>query len=155
MDGFIEKDLQGLNLSDIANKNIIRQLSSDLTIFNDYAFRYYTLQFMSYYFLSYEYLFLSLFIPAYKKSDDILAKDSNRFLQFEQKEIKIIACFFQYLKDEIKFLRNRFGNLDFNNSLNGQDTENELVMHYLDLLDNENDIDEILHFWNRHPKQDK
>jgi hypothetical protein len=151
IDCFVEKDLQGLNLSDITNKNTIRQLSSDLTVFNDYAFRYYTLQFMSYYFLSYEYIFLSLFIPAYKKSDNLLTEDSDRFLQFGQEEIKSIIYFFQYLKDEIKFLKDRFKNLDFNNSLNDQTMEDEFVAHYLDLIDNENDIDEVLYFWSKHP----
>ncbi|MDR0423159.1 MAG: hypothetical protein LBH46_01055 [Rickettsiales bacterium] len=149
-DELIEKDLQGLNLSNITDKNTIRQLSSDLTIFNDYAFRYYTLQFMSYYFLSYDYLFLTLFIPAYKKTDGQLTNDSNRFLQFGQKEVKTILYFFQYLNSEIKFLKNKFkGGIP--NNLNSQIIDNKLAIHYLDLLDSENDICEILCFWSKHP----
>ncbi|MDR1180351.1 MAG: hypothetical protein LBL13_00010 [Bacteroidales bacterium] len=140
-DMLVEKDLLGLDLSDIADKNIIKQLSADLVVFNDYAFRYYTLQFIDCYFLSYKYLFLELFIPAYKKTDKLLTKDSHRFAQFESDEANIIINFFQYLQDEIEVLRKMFEK---------KDLDNTSEYHYLDLLDCEQNIQEILYFWKEH-----
>jgi hypothetical protein len=149
-DILIEKDLQGLDLSDIADKNTIKQLSADLVVFNDYAFRYYTLQFMSYYFLSYEYLFLELFIVAYKKTDGLLTENSYRFMQFESNEVDAIIGFFQYLKDEINILRIKFENVDLENMTSKNLMSNTLEYHYLDLLDCEQNIQDILYFWKEH-----
>jgi hypothetical protein len=156
IDMLIEKDLRGLNLYDITDEKIIRRLSGDLTIFNDDAFRYYTLQFMDYYFLSYEYLFLTLFVPAYKRTDKFLGIHTNRFLQFEKKEVGAIVDFFHFLSNETEILQKKFKNINFDIQKPSLDASNsieiQLEYHYLDLIDCKQDIKDVLFFWKKHPK---
>ncbi|MDR1976851.1 MAG: hypothetical protein LBQ18_07650, partial [Campylobacteraceae bacterium] len=85
--------------------------------------------------------------PPYNKIEN----NSNRFLQFGQKEVEAIIYFFQYLHDEIEFLKDKFKNIDFNDKSSAPNTEDNLTMHYLDLLDNEHDIGGALVFWKSHP----
>jgi hypothetical protein len=98
-DTMIENDLQGKDLFEL-QKDEIKILSTDLSIFNDEAFRYYLPQFMYLYMIWSEFILEDMFIQVFFKSN-LLNKKTYRFLQFKIDEKKIIVEFLQKIYDEI------------------------------------------------------
>lgn len=89
----VEKDICRKDLFELDRKTI-RLLSSDLNVFNDYAFRYYLLQFIYLYGISSEFVMEDMFIQAFFGSN-LLNKNTQIFLQFESDEKEIIMEFLQ------------------------------------------------------------
>lgn len=96
----IEKDLQGKDLFEL-NQDTIRLLSADLTIFNDYAFRYYLPQFIYFCNISSEFIMEDMFIQAFFRSN-LLNETTERFLQFRACEKEIILEFLEKIYYQIE-----------------------------------------------------
>jgi hypothetical protein len=135
-DMMVENDIVGLDIINIKNKERIRLLSSDLTVFNDYAFKYYVPQFILCYFKSYKYIFIDMFLLSLCEST-ILSKTSKRYLQFDTEEIKIILFFLEAV-------------------LNKLDINNNFTEEYLsELKDLEFDANMAIDFWKKHPSKNQ
>ena len=94
-DILIENDLCGLDLQDISDTKIIRLLSSDISVFNDEAYRYYLIQFIEQFYLDEGSIFLLMFIQTMFESNQ-LSKNTKRYLQFQKNEIEVILDFLKF-----------------------------------------------------------
>jgi len=128
-DLLVEADIVGKNLDDITDIKTIRLLSSDIAVFNDYAFRYYFFQFIEKYIQNRESVFIDMFMYAFFEDRE------NRFFHFKKEEFEIIKLFLEYALFEIEQMHKR-------NSLDGL-TEQDFEYaegHICDFMDFEEEI---------------
>ncbi|MGG7074642.1 hypothetical protein U5B43_10440 [Campylobacter sp. 9BO] len=95
----IENDLCGKDLFEL-EKDTIRILSTDLTIFNNDAFRYYLPQFIYFCDISTEFVIEDMFIQTFFRSN-LLNENTERFLQFKHNEKNIVVHFLDKIYNNI------------------------------------------------------
>lgn len=145
IDDAIENDMKTINGDIVNSKNIAinRMLSSDLTIFNDYAYRYYIFEFMYSYLQNEENIIEDMFIQSMFKSP-ILDQSTRRYTQFNYQEVNIIIKFMEYI---IKEIDRHIGDRKTYNQLKIWEQE-EIIAPFKHF---EVEIRQAILFWQRHP----
>jgi len=133
----------GKNLSEMGIEDV-RLCSGDICCYVAEAYRYYTPQFMFYYLINFRYIFEMMFFAAYKPQFALI---DERYWVFGKKEVLMIVKFFEYIKFEMEFYGEKFKDVDFDAPNSKNDKEIDEKMHYLNLIDEQESVEEALCFW--------